>query len=71
MTTWQHSETGRIVVTDTFPGERWIAIPDGSREGVCPECGYRACDAAIHCDHRLCRNSGNEPWRPQEETPCS
>lgn len=33
------------------------------REPKCPECGYTAEDAAIHLDHRLCRNDGNAPWQ--------
>lgn len=64
--TYQHEETGRIVVTSKQPSRRWIPVPAGSLEGACPDCGYRACDAALHMDHRLCRNSGSEPWKPKE-----
>lgn len=65
--TFQHIETGRIVVTSEPIGGRWIPIPPGSLEGTCPSCGYRAVDAAIHNDHHLCDNAGNEPWRPRDD----
>lgn len=70
MSTYQHEETGRIVVMNAHPGRRWISIPDGSIEGHCEACGYRACDDAIHMDHTLCVNSGNEPWTPKETNQC-
>lgn len=63
--TWQHVDTGRICEKPegVHPGRRWVQVPDGSLEGECPSCGYRALDAVIHNDHHLCDNAGNEPWR--------